>query len=73
MKVAMALTMEGLLRALKGAAHGLAEDAEGGYFRREVEPGALVVRPIDGLRAHHEGGRLRMRATVAARHEGNGE
>lgn len=44
MKVTMEMTLDGLVKALRLRAHGLAEDAEAGYVRREDEPGALVVR-----------------------------
>lgn len=40
----MELTLDGLIRSLRLAAHGLAEDAEAGYVRSKIEPGA-----------HHEG------------------
>jgi hypothetical protein len=57
MKVAFALTMDGLVRALRGAAHGLAEEAEGGYFRGAVEPSASLRQAQEGVarQAHHEG------------------
>jgi hypothetical protein len=33
MKLSMALTLDGLVRALRATAHGLAEEIEGGYRR----------------------------------------
>lgn len=38
MKVAFALTMQGLIRALRGRAHALAEEAEARYGRRHAGP-----------------------------------
>jgi len=37
MKVTMELTLDGLLRALKSAAHGLAEDVADGYLAARDE------------------------------------
>ena len=48
MKVSMALTLDGLVRALRGRVHTLADEIEAGYRRdRDEEParGPKVVRP----------------------------
>lgn len=48
MKLTMELTLDGLLRALRGKAHQMAEDIESGYARRRI---VAVGREADRERA----------------------
>ena len=56
----MELTLDGLVKALRLAAHGLAEDAEAGYVLDEGLMGSQAPSSFDGLR---------MRATDLSSHD----
>jgi len=45
MKIAMALTLDGLVRALRSRAHGLADEVEAGYRRENAEPRRQARKP----------------------------
>ena len=63
MKVSFALTADGLIRALRGQAHGLADKAEARYRRRPAgsasrKPDRPMVRPdVEGRRRDDIAGR----------------
>lgn len=61
----MELTLDGLVRALRLTAHGLAEDAEAGYVRDE----RLTGRPAPSSFEPSTSSGLEMRATAAAARE----
>lgn len=48
MKVTMQLTLDGLLRALRGKAHRMAEEIESGYARHRVVAGREADRDRTG-------------------------
>jgi hypothetical protein len=54
MKVSFALTVDGLIRALRGQAHGLADKAEARYRRAAAGPAS---RKLERPRVRHEGRR----------------
>jgi hypothetical protein len=61
MKVSFALTVDGLIRALRGQAHGLVDKAEARYRRL---PAGSASRKLDRPRIRHEG---RRRDDIAGR------
>ncbi len=48
MKLAMAMTLDGLMRALRWQAHDLAESVEGGYAAGDRRPAPVEARRGDG-------------------------
>lgn len=52
MKLAVALTLDGLVRAMRWKAHDLAEAVEGGYARQEDD--RTTPSPADETRREHD-------------------
>lgn len=57
MKLAMALTLDGLVRAMRWKAHDLAEAVEGGYARQQDD--RATPTPADETRREHDERRRR--------------
>ena len=54
MKLAMAMTLDGLMRALRWQAHDLAESVEGGYAADDREPVPVGARRADARQQFRE-------------------